>query len=353
MDVLTAAWQACGQPQPAVPIRCGACTRCGRADEHLAPTRNVVSKVFTGYDTWRDPRGTGLCPACTWGRLLQQNSAALQNTHRLSSQARQLCQDPATASAAREQERLALQQALNLHSSAPEAVLAIVGEPVRSHTHAVDRLNDLIAEWPTPRYENSWTVTALRLSLDPTAQLVQNTTLAADHLNDVFRYRPMFVAAAKALQRVTHHRLQQAAVGRRGEMWIRRGSHGSGASQLAAQLLGSAWAFPSPATGTGSRWTSAIPQRQSGDQPERAAVTARLTLGVLTPASIMPKGQPLEGPLSDPVSWFANMTGTDGLVARLLVPVNCLVALPGGLLARRRGGGPGRHDIRPLPRLDR
>lgn len=67
MDVLTAAWQACGQPRPAVPSRCGVCARCGCVDEHLTATRDVVSKVFTGYDAWRDPSGTGLCPACTWG----------------------------------------------------------------------------------------------------------------------------------------------------------------------------------------------------------------------------------------------------------------------------------------------
>ena len=68
MDVLTAAWQACGQPLPAVHRNRnrGACARCGRADDELVPTRDVVSKVFTGYDTWRDPSGSGLCPACTW-----------------------------------------------------------------------------------------------------------------------------------------------------------------------------------------------------------------------------------------------------------------------------------------------
>ncbi|MGF0118744.1 hypothetical protein ACQFYA_20825 [Promicromonospora sp. Marseille-Q5078] len=65
MDVLTAAWSAqttTAHPAPATGARCARCA--SRAAVH--PARQAVSKSFTGYDDWTEPRGTHLCPACTW-----------------------------------------------------------------------------------------------------------------------------------------------------------------------------------------------------------------------------------------------------------------------------------------------
>ncbi len=67
MNVLTTAWVAAGRPRVPVPCGRGACARCGSAGTELAATREVVSRVFTGYDSWADPSGPGLCPACAWG----------------------------------------------------------------------------------------------------------------------------------------------------------------------------------------------------------------------------------------------------------------------------------------------
>lgn len=67
MDVLTTAWVAAGQPWVPDPGGRGTCARCGNSGTDLAATREVVSRVFTGYDGWVDPSGPGLCPACAWG----------------------------------------------------------------------------------------------------------------------------------------------------------------------------------------------------------------------------------------------------------------------------------------------
>lgn len=76
MDVLLAAWQACGRPQALPPTTDGTCARCSSLAD-LVATRAVVSKVFTGYDQWRNPSGAGLCPACTWGyRTAELRTAA-------------------------------------------------------------------------------------------------------------------------------------------------------------------------------------------------------------------------------------------------------------------------------------
>jgi hypothetical protein len=65
MDVLTAAWTAAGAPTSPSSIH-GPCARCGR-QASLTATRTVVSKVFTGFDSWVDPAGAGVCPSCAWG----------------------------------------------------------------------------------------------------------------------------------------------------------------------------------------------------------------------------------------------------------------------------------------------
>ena len=79
MDVLHAAWQASSRPLTATPTLTGSCTRCGKPQAALVPAHEVVSKPFTGYDSWQQPGGVGLChPArgataprpcgrqCTW-----------------------------------------------------------------------------------------------------------------------------------------------------------------------------------------------------------------------------------------------------------------------------------------------
>jgi len=68
MDVLTAAYRATSPtPVPPSATRHGVCARCAAPPCELVATRTVVSKVFTAYDGWHDPAGSGLCPPCAWG----------------------------------------------------------------------------------------------------------------------------------------------------------------------------------------------------------------------------------------------------------------------------------------------
>lgn len=66
-DPVRAAWAAAGHPAPPPGGRrsAGPCARCSTVDE-LETTSRVVSDRFTGWDSWADPSGTGLCPACAW-----------------------------------------------------------------------------------------------------------------------------------------------------------------------------------------------------------------------------------------------------------------------------------------------
>jgi len=68
MNVLTAAWISAGTSAgaPAASQSTGRCARCATSAP-LVPVRDVVSKVFTGFDGWADPAGRGLCAACAWG----------------------------------------------------------------------------------------------------------------------------------------------------------------------------------------------------------------------------------------------------------------------------------------------
>lgn len=69
MHVLECAWQAAGAPTGAASATAtvgGHCARCG-TPAPLTATRHVISKVFTGFDTWTNPTGAGLCPTCSWG----------------------------------------------------------------------------------------------------------------------------------------------------------------------------------------------------------------------------------------------------------------------------------------------
>lgn len=66
-DPVRAAWEAEGSPGPPAGgrRRVGSCARCTTRDD-LETASRVVSDRFTGYDTWADPSGFGLCPSCAW-----------------------------------------------------------------------------------------------------------------------------------------------------------------------------------------------------------------------------------------------------------------------------------------------
>lgn len=67
MNVLTAAWTSSSTPDDIdASGRFGQCARCATT-AGLVPTREVISKAFTGFDGWADPSGGGLCAVCAWG----------------------------------------------------------------------------------------------------------------------------------------------------------------------------------------------------------------------------------------------------------------------------------------------
>lgn len=66
MDPVVVAWASCARPQPDGVGATGRCARCLNVAA-LVPVGDVVSNKFTGATEWLDPRGSGLCPACTWG----------------------------------------------------------------------------------------------------------------------------------------------------------------------------------------------------------------------------------------------------------------------------------------------
>lgn len=53
------------QPYPDPGADLGRCARCTRPDA-LTPAHAAVSRTFTAIDSWADPSGSGLCPACAW-----------------------------------------------------------------------------------------------------------------------------------------------------------------------------------------------------------------------------------------------------------------------------------------------
>lgn len=66
MTVMTTAWRAAGAPVRSDIAVSGVCARCGQRGE-LTSARAVISKSFTGFESWVDPSGLGLCPSCCWG----------------------------------------------------------------------------------------------------------------------------------------------------------------------------------------------------------------------------------------------------------------------------------------------
>ena len=65
-DVVSAAWQGSGAPEPAGATGEGPCARCSTIAA-LVPVRSVVSKVFVGFEGWANTTGHGLCAPCAWG----------------------------------------------------------------------------------------------------------------------------------------------------------------------------------------------------------------------------------------------------------------------------------------------
>lgn len=73
MDVLTTAYRA-AQPTTAPPPgpsddspTDATCARCGQPTHDRIRTTNVISKLFTAFDSWADPTSRYLCPVCSWG----------------------------------------------------------------------------------------------------------------------------------------------------------------------------------------------------------------------------------------------------------------------------------------------
>lgn len=132
MTVLTTAWEASNPdaptparptatpPSPPAPAGLDRCARCAGPGP-LTPVRDVVSKVFTAYDGWTRPGGSGgLCPVCAWGYA----TTALRSSITLVTR-----QPAAAAACTRERARdLLLTGAL-----APDRALVVPLRPGRKH----------------------------------------------------------------------------------------------------------------------------------------------------------------------------------------------------------------------------
>ena len=67
VDVVRAAFAAAGRPESADASDGPAgCARCGLAVHTSVPVTATVSRTFTGFDGWVEPRGARLCVACGW-----------------------------------------------------------------------------------------------------------------------------------------------------------------------------------------------------------------------------------------------------------------------------------------------
>lgn len=64
-DVVIAAWIGAQRPIAMHTTHDGPCARCGTPTALIAAAQ-VVSRNFTGYESWTRPTGGGLCPACAW-----------------------------------------------------------------------------------------------------------------------------------------------------------------------------------------------------------------------------------------------------------------------------------------------
>jgi hypothetical protein len=67
-DVLWAAYN-CSEGAPAVTEpadRAAECARCGRATKVMTPVGQVISRRFTGFESWTNLAGRRLCAMCVW-----------------------------------------------------------------------------------------------------------------------------------------------------------------------------------------------------------------------------------------------------------------------------------------------
>lgn len=67
-DVVWVAYTAAeGVPETATPTdRAAGCARCGRATTEMTPAGKVVSRRFTGFESWTNLSGRCLCAVCVW-----------------------------------------------------------------------------------------------------------------------------------------------------------------------------------------------------------------------------------------------------------------------------------------------
>lgn len=85
LSVSRAACEGSGSPVLFPTSSHGRCARCGDSGPLTATTR-VVSRNFTGLDSWVCPRGQGLCPACGWllgARALREQAHLVRASGRL------------------------------------------------------------------------------------------------------------------------------------------------------------------------------------------------------------------------------------------------------------------------------
>lgn len=77
LDVTAAAYTA-AVGRPYSPHRsAGGCARCAGTTETMTPTGQVVSRRFTGYETWTNLPSRALCEVCVWAyRHLRLRSCA-------------------------------------------------------------------------------------------------------------------------------------------------------------------------------------------------------------------------------------------------------------------------------------
>lgn len=86
LDVVRVAWMAAGSPVVITPTATGECGRC-RAWDDLVPAGKVVTRRYTGVDSWTGT-SRSLCPACVWsyrerdlirrGRLVDRRDTSMR-----------------------------------------------------------------------------------------------------------------------------------------------------------------------------------------------------------------------------------------------------------------------------------
>ncbi|MDV7246387.1 MULTISPECIES: hypothetical protein [Rhodococcus] len=69
IDVVWAAYTAAVEPVDAASPddRMTGCARCGRTTAVMSPVGQVISRRFTGFESWTNLSGRNLCQVCVWG----------------------------------------------------------------------------------------------------------------------------------------------------------------------------------------------------------------------------------------------------------------------------------------------